>query len=138
MKFQKQIKLDGKLQSPDEVYGMRRKDTGEIVVASGTEMTQVSTGIYELEVEDVEAGVEYEFWVRAEIDSADDYVEAYGSDDTAAALGEMHGIGSVTVDGQTIRYDRAQLLEEHKYNLRTEARKSGKRPYSKGIDLSGF
>jgi len=45
-------------------YGVRRTDTGAAVVAAGTAMTRVATGVYEYDFDDVE-GLSYEWRFRA-------------------------------------------------------------------------
>jgi len=44
---------------------------------------------------------------------------------------------SVTIDGQTVRWDRAQALRELGYFRARAARESGRRPVSGQIDLGG-
>ncbi|MFZ5829467.1 MAG: hypothetical protein ACOY3P_05235, partial [Planctomycetota bacterium] len=45
-------------------YGVKRDDTDEVVVASGTAMTHVSTGVYEYTFEEPAAGLTYAGWVE--------------------------------------------------------------------------
>lgn len=54
------------LQSPDDSFGVKRRDTGAVVVASGTEMERVSTGVYAYTFDDPASGLEYIYYVRAE------------------------------------------------------------------------
>jgi len=53
-------------------------------------------------------------------------------------LAQNVGVGQVTVDGTTVRYERSQALEELKYWRRQEAREAGRRRRATRIDLGGF
>lgn len=64
-------------------------------------------------------------------------------DDMIAALEDALvktpiGVVQVTVDGQTVRYDRATALEELREWRRRAARLNGTRPVSGQIYLGGF
>jgi hypothetical protein len=48
------------------------------------------------------------------------------------------GVVTVTVDGQTVEYDRRQALDELKFWQTEAAKESGRRPRSMSINLSGF
>ena len=52
-----------KLQSPDGSYGVKRNDTGAVVVSSGTDMTYAD-GEYSYEFDDVAFNVTYSYFVR--------------------------------------------------------------------------
>lgn len=67
----KTFKVDGvltnvttaKLSDPTGTFGVKRNDTNAVVVADGTNMTLVSTGVYQYEFSDV-AGVAYTAYVE--------------------------------------------------------------------------
>ncbi len=54
-----------------------------------------------------------------------------------AALAKNAGVVEVVVDGQKVRWDRAQALAELKYWRNRVARSTGRRPLFRGMDLSG-
>ena len=68
----KKFKVDGILADPTSftvaaatgVYGVRRQDTGAVVVASGIALVRDSLGIYHLSWEDPAAGLVYEYVLR--------------------------------------------------------------------------
>ncbi len=45
------------------------------------------------------------------------------------------GVGQVTVDGQTVRYERAQAMTELDYWQRKLAKEQGRRTLFRGFDL---
>jgi hypothetical protein len=45
------------LSDPTGICGVKRNDTGAVVVAGGTAMAQVATGIYEHQFDDPELGL---------------------------------------------------------------------------------
>jgi hypothetical protein len=51
------------------------------------------------------------------------------------ALASNVGIDSVTVDGQTIRFNRSQALTELDYWKRQAAKEAGKRNPFRGVDI---
>ncbi len=51
------------LSDPTGAYGIRRDDTGAVIVAAGTPMTQVATGVFEYTVTGVDAGTTYTAWI---------------------------------------------------------------------------
>ena len=53
-----------KLSDAAGVYGIKRDDTGAILVAAGTAMGKVSTGVYRYTLEDAVAGVTYRYGVE--------------------------------------------------------------------------
>jgi len=53
-----------KLSDPTGTYGVKRNDTDAVVVADGTAMTNVSTGIYQSSFEEPEAGLSYTAYVE--------------------------------------------------------------------------
>lgn len=65
------------LQDSTGTFGVRRKDTLEVVVASGTAMVQDATNpnLWRYNVADVVPGVTYEWVVRAAFPDAVDYLE---------------------------------------------------------------
>lgn len=58
-------------------------------------------------------------------------------DKLESALAENVGVVSVSVDGTSVRYDRAQAMEELKFWRRRLARESGRRPIVGQINLGG-
>ena len=53
-----------KLSDPTGAYGVKRNDTGAVVVADGTAMTRTALGTYEAAAFTVLAGVSYTAWVE--------------------------------------------------------------------------
>lgn len=53
-----------KLQDKDGIYGVRRTDTGAVVVASGTAMTHTGGGVYTYTFDEPDDGLTYEYSVR--------------------------------------------------------------------------
>lgn len=72
--IRRRFKIDGilvdadaaTLSDPTATYGVRRRDTGAVVVAAGTAMTRVSLGNYAYTFTDPEPGLDYEFYTRFE------------------------------------------------------------------------
>ena len=52
------------------------------------------------------------------------------------ALSTNLGVAEIVVDGQKVRYDRAQLLTELAYWRRKAQAEAGTRPLTKGFDIS--
>jgi hypothetical protein len=52
------------LGDPTGSYGIIRDDTDAVIVAAGTAMTQVSTGVYEYTVANVDASTTYTAWIE--------------------------------------------------------------------------
>ncbi len=69
--IRKTWQVNGLLTNPDSVvlrdptgaFGIQRDDTGAAVVAAGTAMTQVATGVYEYTLT-VDGGTTYTAWVE--------------------------------------------------------------------------
>jgi hypothetical protein len=74
------------LSDPTGAYGLRRTDTLAVVVADGTPLTHVSTGVYEYTFVDPAADLEYEY-----------YLEVVAAGDTAWFPFTFHGPTSVEV-----------------------------------------
>jgi len=53
-----------RLSSPDGTFGVRRDDTGAVVVADGTSMSRVSSGVYEYSFVEPAAGLAYSGFVE--------------------------------------------------------------------------
>lgn len=55
-----------KLSDPTGTFGVKRNDTGAIVVADGTDMVEVSTGVYSFAFDEPEGetGLTYTYWVE--------------------------------------------------------------------------
>jgi len=51
------------------------------------------------------------------------------------ALSKNVGVAEVIVDGQKVRYDRAQAMQELDYWRQRAAKQNGKRPRFRGIDV---
>ncbi len=58
------------MSDPDGGYGVRRKDNEAEVVADGTSMDKISTGVYQITFTDPAYDLTYEYWV--EVDYLDD------------------------------------------------------------------
>jgi len=69
-------------------YGVRRTDTLAAVVAAGTAMTRVSTGIYTYQLEDPAASLVYEYVVKATFGAISTYQSgtAHGGGTSESAL----------------------------------------------------
>src|SRR6185312_13133306 len=52
------------LRDPTAAYGVKRDDTGAIVVAAGAAMTHVATGVYEYTVDVADPGTTYTAWIE--------------------------------------------------------------------------
>ena len=52
------------LSDPTATYGVKRNDTSAVVVADGTAMTKVSTGVYRHTFAEPAAGLTYTYWVE--------------------------------------------------------------------------
>lgn len=52
------------LRDPTAAFGVKRTDTSAVVVAAGTALTKVATGIYEHTFTDPAAGLTYNYWVE--------------------------------------------------------------------------
>lgn len=54
------------LRDPNNVFGVKRDDTDEVIIASGTPMVKVSTGIYTYSFDEPigETGLTYTYWVE--------------------------------------------------------------------------
>jgi len=63
-----------KLSDPTGTYGVKRDDTDAVVVADGTAMTKVSTGVYEYSFTDI-VGIEYTAYVEIVYDGATHHFE---------------------------------------------------------------
>lgn len=53
------------------------------------------------------------------------------------ALANNAGVVSVSIDGTTVQYDRAQALEELQYWERRAGKAAGRRPKVSSINLGG-
>jgi hypothetical protein len=64
--------VDGAPANPDSVvlcdptgaFGIRRDDTGAVIVAAGTPMTEAATGVFEYTVAGVDPGTTYTAWIE--------------------------------------------------------------------------
>ncbi len=54
-----------------------------------------------------------------------------------AALAKGAGVVQITVDGRTVRYDRAQAIKELEFWQRQAAKAAGTRPISVRANLGG-
>jgi len=54
------------LRDPTDSFGIRRTDTGAMVVAPGTAFSHLSTGLYAYTFTEPEAGLNYEYWIEYE------------------------------------------------------------------------
>jgi hypothetical protein len=52
------------LRDPANTYGIRRDDTHAVIVAAGTAMTHVATGVFEYTVPSVDGGTTYTAWIE--------------------------------------------------------------------------
>jgi hypothetical protein len=52
------------LRDPTGAFGIRRDDNGAVVVAAGTPMSQVMTGVFEYTVAGIAAGTTYTAWIE--------------------------------------------------------------------------
>lgn len=58
-----------KLSDPTAAYGLKRTDTSEILVADGTDMTEISEGVFSYSLTDPAAGLTYDYWIEWVYDS---------------------------------------------------------------------
>jgi len=75
------------LRDPSGAYGIRRDDTGAMIVAAGTAMSQVATGIYEYTVAGVDAGTTYTAWIEI----------VYGSETYRFEVAAVAGVDAATI-----------------------------------------
>lgn len=73
-----------KLSNAAATYGVKRNDTSAVVVADGTSMTHVSTGVYEYEFAEPAEGLAYTAWVEIVYDSQTYWFEHDFAADAAA------------------------------------------------------
>jgi hypothetical protein len=115
------------LSDPDGVYGVKRLDTDATVVADGTAMTNVNTGIYRYTFTAPATGLEYSWWAevlhegttyRFEREYTDlaSYAEWHYAD--YGAVADILGTSDLTIiadpdnDG-AVNYDLVQRAGEH-------------------------
>lgn len=60
---------------PGGTYGVRRRDTGAVVVAAGTALTNPSTGLYQYTFTDPASRLQYEFYVKFTDGVEDHYIQ---------------------------------------------------------------
>lgn len=106
------------LRDPTEAFGVRRTDTDAVVVAAGTAMEQVGTGVYEYAFEDPAAGLTYNYWVEyvyagqtlrlernlagpVPLDEGSSYCTLEEADQIAAALPGLASFKAATDDART-------------------------------------
>lgn len=77
------------LRDPTAAFGMRRADTLAIVVAAGTALTKVATGVYERTVTDLVVGVTYTYWIETAIKGQPTRVEKSYTPAAATTLPSM-------------------------------------------------
>jgi hypothetical protein len=94
-------------------FGVKRTDTDEVVVPSGTAMTRVSTGVYTLTVTEPQAHLTYEYWMKVNLSGVTFYS---GIIDTAPIV-KGYTIVVGTEDPQAVKYDL--LLEQGTTYVRT-------------------
>ena len=59
------IDLDSlKFQDSTGTYGLKRTDTGAVVIASGVDLTRLSEGVYQYVLTDPAADLIYDYWIR--------------------------------------------------------------------------
>lgn len=63
------------LSDPNGEYGVRRRDTGEVVVPAGTPMSNPSAGVYTYTFTDPASRLEYEFYVRFTDGGEEHYIQ---------------------------------------------------------------
>lgn len=99
---------------PDGLYGVRRADTGAVVVAADTPMVPVSDGVYEYEMDDT-PGVPYEAWIKRVYAGHVKYSELLwtasplatpASDDPRAEMAAIDWEVRLAEYGQTVRVYR--------------------------------
>ena len=98
-----------KLSDPTGTYGVKRNDTSEVIVADGTVMTHVSTGVYEYTFDEPDSSIVYTAYVEI------------------VYLGNTHRFerdipaATTTLDSVAMTCDYASLVNEvgsHLYGLR--------------------
>jgi hypothetical protein len=78
------------LSDPTGAFGVRRTDSGAVVVADATAMTHDGTGLYSYSFEDPAAGLVYEYWVEwvygGETFRVQKFSQAAAADDSGSYL----------------------------------------------------
>lgn len=112
------------LRDPTLAFGVKRTDTGAIIVAAGTAFTHVGTGLYQYTITDPAPGLTYQYWIEIVADGETQRIERYSyppaeaDDDVYLTLAEADALAAVMVAAQVAVYvaagtaDRtASLLE---------------------------
>jgi len=82
------------LSDPTAAYGVKRNDTGAVVVADGAAMTKVSTGVYRYTFAEPEIGLSYTYWVEW-VYSGETYRDEHTVTGTAASAGRICTLADV-------------------------------------------
>jgi len=76
------------LSDPTATYGVKRNDTGAVVVADGTAMTKVSTGVYRHTFAEPAVGLTYTYWVEW-VYGGETYRDEHSITGTSASAGQV-------------------------------------------------
>lgn len=85
-----------RLEDPTDLWGVRRLDTLEVLVASGTALTEVSAGVWSYEFDSPARGVEFEYYLRVEEATPSNnvyYIHLRGSN--TAFVDDIHTLGGI-------------------------------------------
>jgi len=103
------------LSDPTGTYGVRRQDTQEVVVADGTAMTKIATGVYSHTFDDPAYNLIYEYWIEALYNGATYRVEGTVVGSTTPAADVSSNVGKVRLRigdlGSVIFEDDAYIEE---------------------------
>jgi hypothetical protein len=105
------------LRDPTGAYGIRRDDTGAVIVPAGTAMSHVATGVFEYAAAGVDAGTTYTAWIEIAYGG-----ETYRFEITAVADIDVANItypdGLTTILNQlTSLYAQVTLRPKPSYNV---------------------
>lgn len=82
------------LSDPTATYGVKRNDTSAVVVADGTAMTKVSTGVYRHTFAEPAVGLTYTYWVEW-VYGGETYRDEHTVTGTAASAGRICTLADV-------------------------------------------
>lgn len=133
-------------------FGIKRRDTGQIVVAAGTAMTRTGVGTYTATFTAPDWGVPYCAAVQIIYQGVTTHCErdfngTPAPQPSAAGMVAMimmamrnnpAGVVAVTIDGQIVTWSRSQALEELRFWKREAAIANGTRRRATTIRMDRF
>ncbi|MHA1868135.1 MAG: hypothetical protein ACTSXD_08715 [Candidatus Heimdallarchaeaceae archaeon] len=109
------------LEDSEDAYGVKRNDTDDVVVASGTAMVEDSTGMYSYEFQEPEFNLTYSYAIKVVHDSVtyyfvfDDFEGTFYQFNTSYATpDELAAFNSVSDDGNYADYLKtaSQMIDD--------------------------